>query len=111
MIDAVLSSYSSAVVINRTIVYAALTVVIVAAYVLVVVGVGAVLPVGETFLSLVATGVVAVTFSPLRTRLQRWSTRLMFGQRDDPYAVLSELGRLLSRSGVPTPRCAEGGRA
>jgi len=27
--------------------------------------------------------------------------RLMFGQRDDPYAVLSELGRLLSRSGAP----------
>lgn len=93
--------YDVDLVINRSIVYAALTVLIVVTYVVVVVGVGALLPVEETFLSLVATGIVAVGFSPLRTRLQRWVNRLMFGQRDDPYALLSELGRLLSRSGDP----------
>lgn len=93
--------YEVDLVINRTIVYAVLTVVIVVAYVMVVVGVGALLPVEETFLSLVATGIVAIGFSPLRTRLQRWVNRFMFGQRDDPYAVLSELGRLLARSGAP----------
>lgn len=93
--------YDVDLVINRTLVYTALTVVIVATYVLIVVGVGAWLPVEQTFLSLVATGIVAVAFAPLRTRLQRWANRLMFGQRDDPYVVLSELGRLVSRSGAP----------
>lgn len=93
--------YDVDLVINRTIVYAVLTVVIVVTYVVVVVGVGALLPVEETFLSLVATGIVAVGFSPLRTWLQRWVNRFMFGERDDPYAVLSELGRLLARSGAP----------
>ena len=93
--------YDVDLVINRTIVYTALTAIIVVTYIVVVVGAGALLPVEETFLSLVATGIVAVGFAPLRTRLQRWVNRLMFGQRDDPYAVLSELGRLLSRSGAP----------
>lgn len=93
--------YDVDLVINRTLVYTGLTVIIVATYVLIVVGAGALLPVEQTFLSLVATGIVAVAFAPLRTRLQRWANRLMFGQRDDPYAVLSELGRLLSRSGAP----------
>lgn len=93
--------YDVDLVISRTIVYAVLTVVVVVTYVVVVVGVGALLPVEETLLSLVTTGLVAVAFSPLRKRLQRWVNRLMFGQRDDPYAVLSELGGLLSRSGAP----------
>lgn len=93
--------YDVDLVINRTIVYGVLTVAIVAAYVGVVVGIGALLPLEETVLSLVATGVVAVTFAPLRARVQRTVNRLMFGQRDDPYAVLSELGRLLARSGAP----------
>lgn len=93
--------YDVDLVINRTIVYASLTVVIVTTYVVVVVGVGALLPMEETFLSLAVTGVVAVMFTPLRSRLQRGANRLMFGHRDDPYAVLSELGRLLSRSPAP----------
>ncbi len=93
--------YDVDLVINRTIVYGALTAIIVVAYVLAVVGIGAWLPVDHLLLSLVTTGVVAVAFAPLRTVLQRGVNRLMFGQRDDPYAVLSEMGRLLSRSGAP----------
>lgn len=93
--------YDVDLVINRTIVYGVLTVAIVAAYIGMVAGVGALLPLGETVLSLVATGVVAVAFAPLRARVQRTVNRLMFGQRDDPYAVLSELGRLLAGSGTP----------
>jgi signal transduction histidine kinase len=43
---------------------------------------------------LLATGLVAVLFQPLRARLQRVVNRLVYGERDEPYAVLS---RLLSR--------------
>ncbi|MDP8975646.1 MAG: sensor histidine kinase [Actinomycetota bacterium] len=93
--------YDVDLVINRTIVYGALTVAIVAVYIGMVAGVGALLPLDETLLSLVATGVVAVAFAPLRARVQRRVNRLMFGQRDDPYALLSGLGRLLARSGTP----------
>lgn len=93
--------YDIDLVINRTIVYGLLTVVIVVGYVAVVAGVGALLPADETVLALVATGLVAVAFAPLRDRVQRWVNRMMFGQRDDPYAVLSELGRLVARSGTP----------
>jgi signal transduction histidine kinase len=94
--------YDIDLIINRTLVYGGLTVVIVATYVLLVAGLGALLPLEDNlFLSLLATGVIAVLFNPLRIRLQRAANRLMFGRRDDPYAVLSELGRRLSSSSVP----------
>ncbi|MCA9999554.1 MAG: hypothetical protein KDE56_27515 [Anaerolineales bacterium] len=38
-------------------------------------------------------------FQPLRERLQRSVNRFMFGERDDPYKVLSQLGRQLGRNG------------
>lgn len=93
--------YDVDLVINRTIVYGVLTVVVVATYVAVVVGVGALLEIQESLLALVVTGVVAVAFAPLRDRVQAAVNRLMFGQRDDPYVVLAELGRRLARSGAP----------
>jgi signal transduction histidine kinase len=51
--------------------------------------------------SLSATGLVAVLFQPLRSRLQRGVNRLMYGERDDPYAVTSRLGRRLEATLVP----------
>ncbi|MDQ3793410.1 MAG: sensor histidine kinase, partial [Actinomycetota bacterium] len=47
---------------------------------------------GNLIISLLATGLAAVIFQPLRDRLQRGANRLMYGERDDPYAVLSRLG-------------------
>ncbi len=88
-------------VINRTIVYAILTVLITVVYVLLLVAVGAMLPVERSRLALVATGVVAVGFAPLRGWVQSGVNRMMFGQRDDPYAVMSGLGRLISEAGTP----------
>ena len=82
------------VVINRTLVYALLTAVVIAVYVLVVGYLGAALRREDDLLiSLVATGVVAVLFAPLRDRLQRAVDRLLYGQRAEPYAALSRLGR------------------
>src|SRR4028119_2000762 len=51
--------------------------------------------------SLVATGLVAVLFQPLRERLQRTANHLMYGERDDPYAVVSRLGRRLEEAMAP----------
>lgn len=51
--------------------------------------------------SLFAAGLVAVLFAPLRDRLQRGVNRLMYGRRDDPYAVLAGLGERMETSPEP----------
>ena len=94
--------YDVDLVINRTVVYGVMTSLVVLAYVTVVAGTAAMVPsIDGLGLSLLATGLVAVAFNPVRRWVQRGVNRLMFGRRDDPYAVVSELGGLLSRSGAP----------
>lgn len=93
--------YELDLVINRTIVYGILTAIVVATYVGVVAGAGAMLPIQESVLALVVTGVVAVAFAPLRSMVQGWVNRLMFGRRDDPYSILAKTAELLARSGKP----------
>lgn len=89
-------------ILQRTLVYGALTACVVGLYVLVVVGVGALVHSGGNFLiSLFATGVVAVLFAPLRDRLQRAVNHLMYGEREDPYRVLSQLGQRLEATLAP----------
>src|SRR5215204_2306007 len=89
-------------VINRTLVYVTLTAIVVLFYVLVVGGLGAVLQVqGSLIVSLIATGLAAVMFQPLREWLQRGVNRLMYGERDDPYKVLSRLGSRLESTLAP----------
>jgi signal transduction histidine kinase len=89
-------------VINRTLVYGALSAIVVALYTLIVVALGELFQArADLAVSLVATGVVAVLFAPLRERLQRSVNRLMYGERDDPYAVLSRLGRRLEVTIAP----------
>jgi signal transduction histidine kinase len=89
------------VIINRTLVYGALTVCVAGMYVLVVGSVGVLLQPegglsqGSLLVSLLASGVVAILFAPLRERLQRGVNRLVYGERDDPYGVLSHLGKRL----------------
>jgi signal transduction histidine kinase len=94
--------YDIDVVINRTLVYGALTSCVVGIYVLAVVALGALFQAqGNLGVSLLATGLVAVLFQPLRSRLQRGVNRLMYGERDDPYAVISRLGRRLEAALAP----------
>jgi signal transduction histidine kinase len=88
--------------INRALVYGALSAIVVGIYVLVVGSLGAFLQSrGNLLVSLLAAGVVAVLFAPLRERLQRGVNRLMYGERDDPYAVLARLGERLETSLAP----------
>ncbi len=94
--------YDIDLIINRTLVYAALTACVIGIYVLVVGYLGAVLQTGGNLvISLVATGVVAVLFQPLRGRLQRTVNRLMYGERDEPYKVVSRLGERLEATLAP----------
>jgi signal transduction histidine kinase len=94
--------YDIDVVINRTLVYGSLSACVVGVYVLAVVALGALFQSrGNLAVSLLATGVVAVLFQPLRSRLQRGVNRLMYGERDDPYAVISRLGRRLEATLAP----------
>jgi len=56
---------------------------------------------GNLLISLIATGVVAVAFQPLRDLLQRGVNRLLYGQRDEPYRVISRLGQRLEATLAP----------
>lgn len=87
------------VIINRALVYGALSVMVIGIYVLVVGYLGAALHDRNNLaISLIATGIVAVLFQPLRERLQLAANRVLYGQRDDPYAVLSQLGLRLEET-------------
>ncbi len=86
-------------IINRTLVYGALTASVVAMYALLVGALGALLHAqGNLIIALLATGLVAVLFQPLRARLQRGINRMMYGERDDPATVFARLGDLLEAS-------------
>src|SRR5437016_5112986 len=74
--------------INRTLAYGALTATVVGIYVLVLGYFGMVFQTRGDVASLLAAGIVAVIFQPLRLRLQRGVNHLLYGQRDEPYTVL-----------------------
>jgi signal transduction histidine kinase len=89
-------------IINRTLVYGALTGGVIIIYILVVAALGMLFQTqGNLLLALVATGVVAVVFQPLRDWLQRSISKLVFGERDDPIEVLSQLGSRLENTLAP----------
>ena len=94
--------YDVDLVINRTLVYGALTACVVGIYVLAVGALGTLFQArGNIGVSLLATGMVALLIQPLRNRLQRGVNRLMYGERDDPHAVISRLGRRLEAAVAP----------
>lgn len=89
-------------IINRTVVYGALTVGVIAIYIMVVAALGVLFQTQDNLLvALLATAVVAVVFQPLREWLQRGVNRLIFGERDDPIRALSRLGSRLETALAP----------
>lgn len=87
---------------NRTLIYGALTGLMIGIYALIAGSLGALFQArGNWFISLAAAGGVAVLFHPLRVWLQRSANRMMFGERDDPMAVLTQLARMLEAAAVP----------
>ena len=90
-------------IISKSVAYLGLAVSITALYAAIVVvplliiglpedgGPGLVLPIA-------ATAVVAVLFEPIRSRLQHWANRLVYGDRATPQEVLSQLTDRLSEN-------------
>ncbi len=81
---------------NRTLVYGALSLVVGAIYVLLVGGLSSLFDTRNSlWISLLVTGLIAVLFQPVRERLQHGVNRLLYGQRDEPYTVISQLSKRL----------------
>jgi signal transduction histidine kinase len=94
--------YDIDIIINRTLVYGVMTGVVFLIYALIVGAAGVLFDSqGNWLLALLATGVVAVLFQPLLSRLQRAVNRLLYGQRDEPLAVLAQLGQRLEDTITP----------
>ena len=88
--------YGVEVVIARSLVYATLTVVLLLVYAATVIVLGSLVQDrSNPAVSLAATALVAIGFAPVRDRLQSAARRLLFGDREDPYRVLTGLGRRL----------------
>ncbi|MFZ2016757.1 MAG: histidine kinase [Nocardioides sp.] len=88
--------FDARLVVRRSLVYAALSVSVLAVYG----AVGLLLTkVGAAHATVPVALVVAILVAvPLRDRLQHWANRLVFGLRDDPVATLHSLGDQLERA-------------
>ncbi|HKY84935.1 MAG TPA: GAF domain-containing sensor histidine kinase [Anaerolineales bacterium] len=88
--------YDIDLIIYRTVLYGLLTASVIVLYVALVMLMGLLFQTQTGWAgALVATGIVAVLFQPLRERLQKAVSRLLYGERDEPYAVLTRLSRRL----------------
>jgi len=94
--------YDVDLVLSRTLVWGCLTAFVVGTYIVVVGFLGTLVHSRDHLIpSLVATGLVALLFHPLRDRVQRLVNRFIYGDRDDPYAIVSRLGRRLEATLAP----------
>jgi signal transduction histidine kinase len=90
------------IIINRTLVYGALSACVIGLYILVVGALGVLFRAqGNLILSLLATGFVAVLFQPLRERLQSFVNHLMYGEREEPYKLFSKLNQRIESAVEP----------
>ncbi|MGZ8571769.1 MAG: hypothetical protein ACXWW5_06035, partial [Actinomycetota bacterium] len=82
--------YDLDIVVRKALVFGLLALFATLVYVALVVGIGAWLGRGSSFLTMLAAVVVAVTFQPVRARFSRFADRLVYGRRATPYEVLTE---------------------
>jgi signal transduction histidine kinase len=88
--------------INRALVYGGLSAIVTVLYAFIVVAVAGVLEARDSvLLSFGATALIALIFQPLRDSLQKLVNRALYGETDDPYAVLARLGRRLEAAYLP----------
>ncbi|GHO66840.1 hypothetical protein KSC_057320 [Ktedonobacter sp. SOSP1-52] len=89
-------------VINRTLVYGGLSTCVIGIYILVVGYLSTLFRMSDNlFIALLATALIAILFQPLRERLQRGVNRLMYGERDEPYVVVTRLSQRLEGTLAP----------
>jgi signal transduction histidine kinase len=94
--------YDLDLVVNRALVYAALSVLVVAFYVAVI-GASALVASGSRPQTgpIVATVAAALLALPLHRRLQLLVNRLLYGRRHEPLSVVIAVGRRLEAAGTP----------
>ena len=78
------------VVIKKAVLYATLVLFATAIYLALVVVLGTWLGRGDSFLTMLAAVIVAVTFQPARQRLERFANRVVYGKRATLYEVLTQ---------------------
>ncbi|MBA3372843.1 MAG: histidine kinase [Actinomycetota bacterium] len=95
-------------ILNRALVYGALGGFVTLVYVGVVVLAGRAIGTqgNNVWLSIAATGLVAVAFEPVRARVQTVANRLVYGRRATPYEVLSSLSERMADELVTEERLA-----
>lgn len=90
------------VVVRRSLVYGGLTAAVLASYTIVVTVLGSVAgPEHGPGIALLATGIAALVALPVRDVLQRAVTRLLYGERAEPWRAVRRLGRQLEWAGEP----------
>ncbi|HSO70544.1 MAG TPA: GAF domain-containing sensor histidine kinase [Arachnia sp.] len=94
------------VVLGRTLVYAALTVVAVSVYLLTVAVLTSLIADQPTGVAVAGAVAVAILVNPVRVRLESWVSRGLYGDRDDPYVALARLAGLLRAREVSWPEVA-----
>jgi signal transduction histidine kinase len=89
-------------VINRVLFYGSLTLLTMLVYLSAVSAMGLLFRgLAVEWVFFLATGLIAILFEPLRQRLQRTVNRLIYGERDEPYGVLTRLANTLEHSASP----------
>lgn len=83
------------ILINQTLVYGILSIITIGTYLIVVTFLSSLFEGDNLLFSLMATGLIAVSFQTIRDYIQRLINQLMFGDRDEPYIVLERLSKQL----------------
>ncbi|HEY5979049.1 MAG TPA: histidine kinase [Microlunatus sp.] len=86
---------------NRSLIYLAVTAVLVAGYAILVALLGSVLGLSGGVSAALAAAVAAVVLAPLLRLATRGVNRLMYGDRDDPAGALARLGRQMQAVLLP----------
>lgn len=90
------------VVISRSLVYGALSAGVIGLYIVVVSGLSLIFPpIDRLWQQAAAVALIAVLVQPLRVRLQGMINKRLYGDRDDPYRVVSTLAGRLERTETP----------
>jgi signal transduction histidine kinase len=87
------------IVLRRSLVYAVVTISLFLVYVGVAAAVSDSLDTSLPLVPVLVALVVGLTFSAAHTALRRVVSRLVYGEREDPYEVLRQLGRRLGSAG------------
>jgi signal transduction histidine kinase len=87
------------IILRRSLVYGLVTITLIGIYLGVAALIGTALSTRLGLVPVLVAIVVAISFSAIRTALRRVVSRLVYGEREDPYEVLRQLGQRLASAG------------